>query len=56
MYVLCVLNHYCMLDHQIIMIIDMTLEDVRKYESDLQNETNKRVVDGVNLEEANQPI
>ena len=55
MYVLCALSHYCMLDHQIV-IVDMTLEDVRKYESDLQNETNKRVVDGVNLEEANQPI
>lgn len=37
-------------------LLDMTLEDVRKYESHLQSETNKRVVDGVNLEEANQPI
>lgn len=34
---------------------DMTIDDVRKYESHLQSETNKRVTDGVNLEEANQP-
>ena len=33
----------------------MTIEDVRSYESQLQTETNKRVTDGVNLEEANQP-
>ena len=33
----------------------MTLEDVRRYESKLQDETNKRVLDGVDLskEEAN---
>ena len=37
-----------------ILTADMTIDDVRRYETDLQNETNKRVVDGVNLEEANQ--
>lgn len=36
-------------------IADMTIDDVRKYESHLQSETNKKVTDGVNLEEANQP-
>ena len=38
-----------------VIITDMTIEDVRKYESHLQSETNKRVTDGVNLEDANQP-
>ena len=37
-----------------ILTADMTIDDVRRYEIHLQNETNKRVVDGVNLEEANQ--
>lgn len=32
----------------------MTIDDVRSYESHLQSETNQRVVDGINLEEANQ--
>ena len=35
-------------------IADMTIDDVRKYESHLQQETTRRVVDGINLDEANQ--
>lgn len=47
---------YCVLIVLLLVTIvaDMTIDDVRQYESQLQKETNQRVVDGINLEEANQ--
>ena len=44
------LNHH----YFCVWIADMTLEDVRNYETHLQEATNRRVVDGIDLDKANQ--